>query len=150
MRRNPEFIARVRPALSTLLFTAPIVFAMELSAANVVTDWNTVASTTIVKNAGNGPGAAGVWFAYSSIAVYDAVNAITRPVSALLLHRRGTGARLHRRCRCCSRAPRSGQLLPLATGRSGCAVFHLPGEHYRRESRERRDSRRRSCGRSPD
>ena len=46
------------------------------SAQNVVTDWSAVASTTIVSNAGTPPGAAGVWFAYTSIAVYDAVNAV--------------------------------------------------------------------------
>jgi hypothetical protein len=44
---------------------------------NVVTDWNSIASTTIVTNGGKSPGAASVWFTYSSLAVYDAVNAIT-------------------------------------------------------------------------
>src|SRR5579871_6574164 len=48
-----------------------------IQAGNVVTDWNTIASTTIVANAGKNPAASSVWFAYSSIAVYDAVNAIT-------------------------------------------------------------------------
>jgi hypothetical protein len=48
-----------------------------IHAGNVVTDWNTIASTTIVTNAGKYPAAAAVWFAYSSLAVYDAVNAIT-------------------------------------------------------------------------
>src|SRR5579863_980218 len=48
-----------------------------IHAGNVVTDWNTVASTTIVTNAGKNPAASAVWFAYSSLAVYDAVNAIT-------------------------------------------------------------------------
>src|SRR3984957_9342704 len=48
-----------------------------LHAGNVVTDWNTIASTTIITNAGKYPAAASVWFAYSSLAVYDAVNAIT-------------------------------------------------------------------------
>jgi len=46
-------------------------------ASNVVTDWNTIASTTIVANAAKNPAASGVWFAYASLAVYDAVNAIT-------------------------------------------------------------------------
>jgi hypothetical protein len=46
-------------------------------AGNVVTDWNTNASTAIVTNAGKNPAAAAVWFAYSSLAVYDAVNSIT-------------------------------------------------------------------------
>jgi hypothetical protein len=48
-----------------------------IHAGNVVTDWNAIASTTIVANGGKSPGASSVWFAYSSLAVYDAVNAIT-------------------------------------------------------------------------
>jgi hypothetical protein len=48
-----------------------------IHAGNVVTDWNTIASTTIVTNGGKSPGPSSVWFAYSSLAVYDAVNAIT-------------------------------------------------------------------------
>lgn len=48
-----------------------------IQAGNVVTDWNTMASTTIVTNGGKSPAPSAVWFAYSSIAVYDAVNAIT-------------------------------------------------------------------------
>ncbi|HEY1754570.1 MAG TPA: vanadium-dependent haloperoxidase [Bryobacteraceae bacterium] len=48
-----------------------------IHAANVVTDWNSIASTTIVANAGKNPAASAVWFAYSSLAMYDAVNAIT-------------------------------------------------------------------------
>src|SRR5689334_4410954 len=51
--------------------------SLRLHAANVVTDWNTIASTTIVKNGGKASTPSGVWFAYTSIAVYDAVNAIT-------------------------------------------------------------------------
>jgi hypothetical protein len=49
-----------------------------LPAQNVVTDWNAIASTTIVKNGGKPSGAGSVWFAYSAIAAYDAVNAIDR------------------------------------------------------------------------
>ena len=48
-----------------------------VAAGNVVTDWNAIASTTIVKNGGKAPGGAAVWFSYASLAVYDAVNAIT-------------------------------------------------------------------------
>ena len=77
MRRNLDFLPRVRRALSNVLFTIPFFFAVELSAANAVTDWNSIASTTIVKNGGKSPGSSAVWFAYSSLAVYDAVNAIT-------------------------------------------------------------------------
>src|SRR5437588_4161626 len=50
---------------------------LRLQAGNVVTDWNTIASTTIVKNGGKASTPSGVWFAYTSLAVYDAVNAIT-------------------------------------------------------------------------
>jgi len=46
-------------------------------ARNAVTDWTAIASTTIVANGGKSPGASAVWFAYTSIAMYDAVNAIT-------------------------------------------------------------------------
>jgi hypothetical protein len=47
-----------------------------LSAQNVVIDWNSIASTTIVTNAKEASGTSGVWFAYVQLAVYDAVNAI--------------------------------------------------------------------------
>jgi hypothetical protein len=77
MIHNGDFPVRLRRARSTIVFTAPFFLAVGLHAANVVSDWNAIASTTIVKNAGKAPGAAGVWFAYSSLAVYDAVNAIT-------------------------------------------------------------------------
>jgi hypothetical protein len=47
-----------------------------LRAQNVVTDWNNIASTTIITNAKESSTASGVWFAYVQLAVYDAVNAI--------------------------------------------------------------------------
>ena len=49
-----------------------------LRAQNVVTDWNAIASTTIVKNGGKPSGAGSVWFSYTAIAAYDGVNAIDR------------------------------------------------------------------------
>lgn len=55
-----------------LIVSAPII----LNAGNVVIDWNTIASTAIVTNGGKASVASGVWFAYTFIAVYDAVNAI--------------------------------------------------------------------------
>ena len=76
MRRNLLF-ARAPRVLSSVLFTAAFFSSGEVYAANAVTDWNAIASTTIVKNGGKAPGSSAVWFAYSSIAVYDAVNAIT-------------------------------------------------------------------------
>src|SRR5260370_27051427 len=54
-----------------------VTLAPLLQSANVVADWNTIASTAIVKNGGKASTPSGVWFAYTSIAVYDAVNAIT-------------------------------------------------------------------------
>jgi hypothetical protein len=77
MTRNGDFQVTVRRAHSMIVLIAPLFLAVELPAANVVSDWNAIASTTIVKNGGKAPGSAGVWFAYSSLAVYDAVNAIT-------------------------------------------------------------------------
>jgi hypothetical protein len=56
---------------------APLVLASVLHAGNVVTDWNTIGSTTVIANGGKVPAASTVWFAYSSLAMYDAVNAIT-------------------------------------------------------------------------
>jgi hypothetical protein len=48
------------------------------SAQNVVTDWNRIASSTIVANGGKPSATSSVWFAYTSIAVYDAVNSVER------------------------------------------------------------------------
>jgi len=42
--------------------------AIPIHAQNVVTDWNSIASTTIVANGGKTPASASVWFAYASIA----------------------------------------------------------------------------------
>lgn len=47
-----------------------------LLAQNVVTDWNAFASSTIVAKGGKPSATSSVWFAYTSIAVYDAVNTI--------------------------------------------------------------------------
>lgn len=47
-----------------------------LQAQNVITNWTAIASSTIIKNAGQGPSPAAVYFAYAAIATYDAVNAI--------------------------------------------------------------------------
>lgn len=62
---------------SFLWFVAPFCLALPLNAANVVTNWNAIASSTIVANGGQSPGASSVFFAYVSLAEYDAVNAIT-------------------------------------------------------------------------
>ena len=62
----------------TLFLTITLLATACLQAQNVITDWNTIASTTIVTNGGKASVASGVWFAYTSIAVYDAVNAVHR------------------------------------------------------------------------
>jgi hypothetical protein len=65
-----------------LFLAAPILATLLASttspAQNVVTDWNEIASTTIVAKGGKPSATSSVWFAYSSIAAYDAVNAIHR------------------------------------------------------------------------
>src|SRR5262249_53721543 len=63
--------------LTLVLGTALLPQALPLAGGNVVTDWNTIASTTIVKNGGKAPSSSPIWFAYTSLAAYDAVNAIT-------------------------------------------------------------------------
>jgi hypothetical protein len=60
----------------TLSLASALLFAASLSAQNVVSQWNAIASTTIVANAKEPPAASGVWFAYVHLAVFDAVNAI--------------------------------------------------------------------------
>src|SRR5258706_1480572 len=60
----------------TLLLAVTLLLAASLSAQNVVSQWNAIASTAIVTNGKAGPAASGVWFAYVHLAVFDAVNAI--------------------------------------------------------------------------
>jgi hypothetical protein len=61
---------------SSVFFTVALVATIQSHAQNAVTEWNTIASTTIIANGGKPSHSAGVFFAYASIAVYDAVNAI--------------------------------------------------------------------------
>src|SRR5262249_18158814 len=64
-------------AVGASLFLASALFVSAPSQAqNVVTDWNAIASTTIVANGKKASATSSVWFAYSSIAEYDAVNAV--------------------------------------------------------------------------
>ena len=60
-----------------LWLIAPLALASVLNAGNVVADWNAIGSTTVIANGGKVPAASAVWLAYSSLAMYDAVNAIT-------------------------------------------------------------------------
>jgi hypothetical protein len=63
--------------LMSLLLCGTLLPSLDaLHATNVITDWNTIASTTIVSDGGKASVASGVWFAYTFIAAYDAVNAV--------------------------------------------------------------------------
>lgn len=53
-----------------------LLIATSVAAQNVVTDWTAIASDAIVTRGGKSSSAGALWFAYSSIATYDAVNAI--------------------------------------------------------------------------
>ena len=70
----------------SLLLTTSLLAAACLQAQNVITDWNTIASTTIITNGGKASVASGVWFAYTSIAVYDAVNAVHQMYEPFYYH----------------------------------------------------------------
>ena len=64
--------------LRSLLFFAATLVVTSSRAQNVVTDWNTIISSTAVTHGGKGGASSSPYFAYGSIAVYDAVNAIHR------------------------------------------------------------------------
>jgi hypothetical protein len=59
-----------------LYFLATLLLTVLSPAQNVVTEWNGIASSTIITNGGKPSATSSVWFAYASIAVYDAVNAV--------------------------------------------------------------------------
>jgi hypothetical protein len=81
--------SKTRVALASIRLGATFCLALGIAAGNVVTDWNATANTTIVANGGKSPGASAVWFSYTSLAIYDAVNAITGQY--LPFYYRGTG-----------------------------------------------------------
>jgi len=60
----------------TLSLAVGLLLAASLSAQNVVSQWDAIASTAIVATAKESPAPSGVWFAYVHLAVFDAVNAI--------------------------------------------------------------------------
>src|SRR6202166_4979543 len=66
----------MRIARFTLPLAVTLLLAAFVTAQNVVSQRNAIASTTIVTNAKEGPAASAVWFAYVHLAVFDAVNAI--------------------------------------------------------------------------
>ena len=61
---------------ASLFLAATLLATVESPAQNVVTEWNSIASATIIAQGGKPPASSGVWFAYTGIAVYDAVDAI--------------------------------------------------------------------------
>jgi len=74
---NPH--TREIAVLPVLIALALITLALPVVArADAVTDWNAIASTTIVVNAGQPPPVSALSFAMVQGAVYDAVNAIDR------------------------------------------------------------------------
>jgi hypothetical protein len=72
-----DHLLTVRKPLALMWLVATFCFALQLNAANVVTDWNAIASTTIVANSGRSAGASAVWFAYTASPYMMPVNAIT-------------------------------------------------------------------------
>ncbi len=106
-------------AIRSLLFiAAALPLATRLVGQNVVTDWNMIASSTIVAHGGNGPGVSSVWFAYESIAIYDAINSIHREFKPFYYDGR------------CSRdaSSRPGLLLPATAGGTGCKLRRVISE----------------------
>jgi hypothetical protein len=73
------------------VFFAVVFPSGESLAQNVVTDWTAIASDAIVVKGGKPSATSAVWFAYVSIAVYDAVNAIERRFEPF--YYRGTASR---------------------------------------------------------
>jgi hypothetical protein len=71
---TPDGATRRLILMQTLLIALSTLSAP--ASANVITDWNTIASATIVAQGGKPSAAGGVWFAYEAIAVYDAVNSV--------------------------------------------------------------------------
>ena len=101
-----------------------------LQAQNVVTDWNTIASTTIVTNGGKASVASGVWFAYTSIAVYDAVNAVHRMYQPFYYNGIApVGA--SEQAAAVARSSSAGQLFPSAAGGPRRCVYQVAKCDYR-------------------
>src|ERR1035438_1495712 len=59
-----------------------------IHAGNVVTDWNAIASTTIVTNGAKSPGASAVWFAYTSEEHTSELQSLRHLVCRLLLEKK--------------------------------------------------------------
>src|SRR5262245_34226 len=68
------------------IFSAVVLASSESLAQNAITQWTAIASDTIVAKGGKPSATSAVWFAYASIAVYDAVNAIERRFQPFYYH----------------------------------------------------------------
>ena len=76
---NPLTQFKKIPILPVLIAIAFVALASpRVARADAVTDWNAIASTAIVTNAGQPPPVSVLHFAMVQGAVYDAVNAIDR------------------------------------------------------------------------
>jgi hypothetical protein len=76
---NPLTQFKTIPIVPLLIALALVALASPgVARADAVTDWNAIASTTIVTNAGQPPPVSALSFAMVQGAVYDAVNAIDR------------------------------------------------------------------------
>jgi hypothetical protein len=71
-----EVHKRLQQRLSPVIAVLALAMLPAMARANVVDDWNAIASQVIVVNAARPPTAAIVDFAYVNIAMYDAVNPI--------------------------------------------------------------------------
>jgi hypothetical protein len=61
---------------AALGFSVALATSFSPAWANVVNDWDAITATTVVTNAKFGPAPAGIWFAYTHLSIYDAVNSI--------------------------------------------------------------------------
>jgi hypothetical protein len=66
----------------SLVSVAALLTAVNVNTENVVTNWNAIAFTAMVTTGGESPGASGVWFAHTGIAMYGVANAVHHPFPA--------------------------------------------------------------------
>jgi len=76
---------RVKSFRFDRLIATGLLAALQVSAQNVATTWNSMTARTMVQSGDKDFVAPGVWFAYVSLAVYDAVNAVHLPRGLPLL-----------------------------------------------------------------
>src|ERR1700674_6001619 len=94
---------------ASLFLAATLLATVESHAQNVVTEWNSIASATIIAQGGKPPASSGVWFAYTGIAVYDAVNAIHRQFQPFYYNGSSRGSAPAKNVPVAAAHPRGGQ-----------------------------------------